>query len=365
MERRVPVGSGSITEFDDLFEVGCRSIVAALLDAYDDSEETDEAWLVSYLEEMMEPLLRSWLAHSRTLRLSVLEQVLDDGPWGELVTFIRRFGRDLFTQRFLNLGNVRGILHQGVQTWLERLQEFPADEAFQPLLDALENDLEMSEAVDKLTLVLESVVENYSEYRDYNSTTTQSDRGDLLFSLLDFLRLRTSYDRVVWNLRPIVVAHQVLVTRGYQEVATQWRRSLRQRIEAEADRHMSRLRDMEKTYAMRLPSVSERLGERFMRPLLVDQLCALIRPAMNEKADATRQAAFRQIHEQANEFMNEPTGAGLDVPLWLLQMEDEVRQHRSDRFDSPASILQEFLPPNTKLSIEQLQSQVSEWRKGA
>jgi hypothetical protein len=113
---------------------------------------------------------------------------------------------------------------------------------------------------------------------------------------------------------------------------------------------------------MRLPSISERLGERFMRPLLIDQLCALIRPAMTDERPAVRDSAFQQVHEQAEEFMNEPCGAGLDVPTWLLDMEEEVRKHRHDRFDSLDAIADEFLLPPAILSIEQLQSQVSEWR---
>ena len=63
-------------------------------------------------------------------------------------------------------------------------------------------------------MAIEAVVENYGEYVDYNSTTTQSDRGDMLYTLLDFLRLRASYDRVAWNLRPVVLAHEVLVRCG-------------------------------------------------------------------------------------------------------------------------------------------------------
>jgi hypothetical protein len=29
----------------------------------------------------------------------------------------------------------------------------------------------------------------------------------MLYMLLDFLRLRCSYDRVAWNLKPVLVAH--------------------------------------------------------------------------------------------------------------------------------------------------------------
>ena len=43
-----------------------------------------------------------------------------------------------------------------------------------------------AEAVKHLTIMFEAIAENYAEYRDYNSTTTQSDRGELLYMLLDF-----------------------------------------------------------------------------------------------------------------------------------------------------------------------------------
>ena len=35
----------------------------------------------------------------------------------------RRYGRDLFTPKFLNLGNLRAVLHQRVDTYLRRLEE--------------------------------------------------------------------------------------------------------------------------------------------------------------------------------------------------------------------------------------------------
>ena len=57
-------------------------------------------------------------------------------------------------------------------------------------------------------------MENYSEYVDYNSTTTQSDRGEMLYTLLDFLHVEASYDRMAWNLKPVVMVHDVLVHCG-------------------------------------------------------------------------------------------------------------------------------------------------------
>ena len=361
-----PVGFGAITEFDDLFEVGCSSIVNALIDVDEGNQdgevsgEEDDDWLVASLEDVMEPLLRSWLAHSRTLRLSVLEQVLTEEAWEPLERFIQEYGRDIFTQRFLNLGNLRGILHQGVDVWLQMIEEREEPD-YQTIIDALEHGVDRRDFIEMLTFVLEAIVENYSEYRDYNSTTTQSDRGDLLYTLLDFLRLRVSYDRVVWNLRPVVLAHQVLANRGCEETAARWRQSLKDRIRAEAKRHMLRLTELQQKYAMQLPSISKRISEKFMRPLMIDYLCALIEPAMyHEDADA-RLSAFDRIRQQAEAFMREPSGAGLDVPTWLLTMEDTIRSVNDKHEASMQRLLETYMLPPAKMSAEEIQENLRSW----
>src|SRR5438477_574500 len=225
-------------------------------------------------------LLSGWLGHSRTLRLSVLERIHQRPDWKKVVAFIERYGNELFTQRFLNLGNIRAILHQGVAQWLASLQEEPRDDAPQKLLDDLSAGVPPDEAAEQLGLVLEAIIENYGEYRDYNSTTTQSDRGELLYMLLDFLRLRTKYDRVCWNLKPVVLAHEILVRRGEEPAARIWRRALTERIKDEADQYLTKLAELQKKYAMRMPTVADRLAERFVRPLTIDRIRALVWPAI-------------------------------------------------------------------------------------
>ena len=147
-------------------------------------DSPEDKQLVETLEQVTEALLSSWLAHSQTLRLSILERVAHRNTWDNVVQFIEKYGGEIFTQQFLAIGNIRGILLQGVDTWLLAIREEPHLEL--RLLDALERDIPVKEASNILSLILESIVENYSEYRDYNSTTTQSDRGELLYTLLDF-----------------------------------------------------------------------------------------------------------------------------------------------------------------------------------
>ena len=447
MERDHPVGPGAVTEYDELFKIGYRAIVESLVassqtwETSEGGEDRPEA-LVSCLEKLTEALLASWLAHSRTLRLSVLERVHDRATWKKMVAFIERYGSELFTQRFLNLGNIRAILHQGAAQWLTSLQEDLASRDFegevpQRLLDDLAAGSPLDDAAEQLSLVLESVVENYGEYRDYNSTTTQSDRGELLYMLLDFLRLRSRYDRVCWNLKPVVLAHEILVRRGEDQAARTWRKALTERIHEEANQYMAKLADLQKKYAMRMPTVADRLAERFVRPLAIDRIRALVAPAIAEARAAntsgcsasnvrrgspdpaetaparrgshdpseTQECAgsgdprttgsrrvgpaseasagpplagdkssgakpapgkpacpkFEILQHDTEYLTREPTGVGLDVPAWLVALEEEVedalRESPLGRADHDlAAIVQERL-----LSYDQARQQLDQW----
>ena len=84
--------------------------------------------LVDALQELTETQLHRWLTHSRTLRLSIVERLEPEDDWRSFVTFIERYGADVFTQKFLNLGNLRAILHQRVAVWLSNLELDPEAE---------------------------------------------------------------------------------------------------------------------------------------------------------------------------------------------------------------------------------------------
>ncbi len=334
MERDHPVGAGAVTEFDELFKIGYRAVVECLVqsaESWNDAKELTDDDFMNLLEQFTGHMLGSWLSHSRTLRLSVLEKVREDDEWDSLVRFIQHYGRDLFTQHFLNLGNVRAILHQGVNSWLDQLnQEEVADCEFQ-VLDDLGQSVSSAEVTDHLSLILEAIVENYGEYRDYNSTTTQSDRGDLLYTLLDFLRLRNEYDRVNWKLMPVVLAHEILVRRGHDQAASMWRRAMAQRTSKRARAFLKQLAKLQQKYAMKMPSVSDRLAEQFVRPLIIDRMRAMVSPAIREVRTGGPCRTFELLHQEASLLTRKPTGAGLDVPTWLIALEEEV--HRACRMD--------------------------------
>ena len=284
--------------------------------------------MIDCLEQVIEVLLRCWLMHSHGVRLSVLETVSDPQRWRRLKQFIERYGGDLFTQRFMNLGNLRGILHQGVREYLETLAEDPDPDEQYRLLGELDSAIPLDEAAHWLAVAIEAVVENYGEYIDYNSITTQSDRGDMLYTLLDFLRLQADYDRLAWNLRPVVLAHEVLVRGGREGAAETWRRAVAERTAPIAEEHLKRFHRLCKKYGMRLPSIAEHLSERFVRPLEIDQLCALLRPAIDEIRGNRPPEKLRQLEEHIARFTQEPAGAGFELPGWLEALEQEMERVR-------------------------------------
>ena len=205
--------------------------------------------MVDLLERLTAPFLALWIEHSRTLQLSVLEGVTGDAEWRALAGFVQRYGGDLFHARFLTLGNLRGILHRGVGAYLDYLRDNPDPLRPVRLLDDLDRDIRREDAVRRLEVVLQAVVENYEEYKDYNTTTTQSDYGENLHVLLDFLRLKTGYERHAWQFRPLVLAHEVLARHGRASTALRWEESLTQFTRDLARQHLEQLARLERSTA--------------------------------------------------------------------------------------------------------------------
>jgi len=369
MERNHPVGPAPVTEFDRLFEIAARgalqcAIASSPPPARSRGRQRGDAAdqkLIELLERPIEVLLKCWLSHSRNVRVSVLDLVADDARWQELREFIERYGHDLFTQRLLTTyGKLRAILHQGADVYLRALEE--SEEEGKPrLLDDLDGPLPRADAVRWLEMCLEAVVENYSEYLDYNSTTTQSDRGEMLYVLLDFLRVEASYERVAWSLKPVLLAHEVLVQCRRGGAARRWREALAARTAEIADEHVRRFDQLAALYGVRLRTVADRIGQRFVQPLAVDRLSALVRPAVEELRAGREPVSFTALARELGQFTAEPGGVGFEVPAWLDALEREVQQVESSHPDDEEASLTAPPFPKTALTEEELVRQIDSW----
>jgi hypothetical protein len=266
----------------------------------------------------------------------------------------------------MTLANLRGILHRGPAAYLDYLRDNPDPLHPVRLLEDLGRAIRTEDAVRRLQIVLQAVIENYEEYKDYNTTTTQSDYGENLHVLLDFLRLKASYERHAWQFRPLVLAHEVLARRGRGQTAVLWEQSLTRVTSDLARRQLEQLERLERVHGMRLSTIRDRLNERFVKPLALDRLCALIEPAMREgTALEGERPSFVRLQRELEVYTAAPTGVGLDVPYWLRRLEMEV--HRVQAARTTIAVLAEnfFRVPRRPLSGDDLQRQLGDWDRPA
>ena len=333
-ERSQAGSSGCVTEFDQMFYVANQQMIAAVVASVSNTKNLKNAekiaegehrdkLLIDYLQQLVGHTSQLWIEHSQTLRLSVLEKVYAEKKWNALVNFIQAHGEDIFTQTFLHLGNLRAILHRGVSLWLEE-NAASSEEKEWSIYSVMKTDEDKQQIVGHLQVIIEAIVENYGEYREYNGTTTQSDSGELLYAFLDMLRLRSSYDRVAWNLMPAMQVHEILLRYECEAAAEYWRSEMMQRTRETADEMIKKLRELEKRYGMKISTIANRLEEKFVRPLEVDRTKVLIEKCASND---TRQNEewFSTLEEQIDELSQEPTGAGLDLPQWIATLEEQVR----------------------------------------
>jgi len=334
LESRRPQGAASVSEFDRVFEAATtalaeRIVVSARTPAPDGSLPAGPVVterILDGLSLLVPRLLDTWMTHARQLRLSVLERVRDPRAFAALREFIETYGSGLFTQHLLSPPSLRGILRGGVRRWLEDLVERhghdlperggpPRPRALIAALD--DGSLPLKQASSRMRLALECIAENHAEYRDWNSTTTQSDRGECLHILLDFLRLKAEYERIAWTLRPVNMAHRVLARRGVPEAAEAWRGRMRDETQDTAAELVEKLAKLEAQWGVRLACIADRVRRPFTAVLEQDELEALVAPAVAELASGVDDGAGARFEARAAAFIGVAGGSGVEVPDWL------------------------------------------------
>jgi hypothetical protein len=359
MEEINKVSPGAITEFDRLVETAARGITKCIATSTKSwklsrtkkgENHMHNRALVEYMEQIIEELLFYWIEHSKQIRISPVEALVGHsltvgrGYWDEVKEFVLRYGHDIFTQQNMGFGNLRAILHQGVEHYLQALMKIKKEdgevEIAAKLLDDLEKRrIDWEKASSILEIILESIAENYSEYVDYNSTTTHSDHGEKLYMLLDMLRVLVGYERLSWSLKPVYWVHDSMIRAGCDEAAHLWEQAVARKSVSVADDHLRQYQRLSDKYGMWLPSVHERLQERFVRPLQVDRMCGLVPKAIrqNHRDEAKKieaKKAFDDLYAQIENFAKAPMGVGFEMPEWLSALRNEVMSVRMDAEES-------------------------------
>jgi hypothetical protein len=362
---RTRTGSGrQITEFNHLFQSALQAVVTSVIEslASGDHPVAPEK-LRKLLEELVRPFHHLWTDHSRTVRLSTLEVLQDDDDWQGLQQFIESYGREFFTAKFMTLANLRAILQRGVGRYLDyRAEEREGEEPLKLLGDIESGSIPRDKAIQFLECTIKAIVENYEEYKDYNTTTAQSDYGENLYRLIAYLRLKASYERHAWNCRPLLWVHEILVRKGQEKAALFWREAFTLYTGDLAKRHLEELKKLQQKHGLILRTIADTLEERFIQPLESDALKALVEPVVQDARKNVADApAFERLVQRIAPFAAKPTGVGLDIPDWLRGLEGEVQRLREGRTAIAGFVEHLFWLPHVKLTPQEIEEQLRNW----
>ncbi len=367
MERVSRPQGVAVTEFDRLFRIGLKNSLTCVVESsrrWKSGRFSDEE-LIEVVGSVVEFYLEQWLDHSQTMRLSTVESLKSAGEWHATREFVRKYGGDLLNARTLTLGNLRTILHHGVDKFLEYLDETEDPLHPSPLLEDIRNgEITQEKVSHQLSLIYQITVERFDRFLEYNTTTTQSDYGELFNSLLDFLRLETAYDRDSWNLLPVSLAHEVLVRSSKDEAAVVWEEVFETKTELMAEQHLEELHRLERKYGMRLPSVANHLQERFVKPLMVNTMVATLARAVEESNErGATSEAFQSLVDLAEDYLKTSMGSGLEIPAWLRTLEEEVNriQQTGDMTGGDQELLIRL--GDAPLNLRELRLQLRTWQQ--
>ena len=297
------------------------------------------------------------------MRLSVIEELRDEEDWEQIREFVDKYGGELFHSRMLTLGNVRAILHYGIDLFLEHLAERQDVLHPSPLLADLSAGRIGRDLVFRhLELIYGAVIDKFDRFLEYNSTTTQSDYGEKFYCLLDFLRVEARYDRDAWDMLPVRMAHEKLSVYAKGDAAKLWETNFQLETFEAAEEHLADLHQLEDAYGMRLPSMNDHLNERFVKPLAVDRMLALVPRAMQDsRHQRPPSKSFEILREEIDRYLDCTFGSGIDIPEWMQQLQKQVEQIESD-LDDPTDLLEpQINRPAVTIGLREMRRQLKTW----
>jgi hypothetical protein len=164
----------------------------------------------------------------------------------------------------------------------------------------------------------------------------------------------------------MVLAHEVLCRRGFDRLASKWREFIAGRTEKLAKELLHELTAREAEHALKLRTIRDRLEERFVQPLRIDQAGARVARAAGAARDGQPEdnPSFSGLLAAIQPLADHPSGVGLDVPVWLRRLEEELRKVRSADADADGDAFEQYpFPAAVGLDFADFKRQLHDWEK--
>jgi hypothetical protein len=160
------------------------------------------------------------------------------------------------------------------------------------------------------------------------------------------------------------LAHEVLSRLGRAGAAEHWRLDLERKTAAMAKSFLTKLKRLESRYGMRLPGVQDRLSEKFVKPLALDRILALVKSAMRDSRRGVESEDFQRLKAETEQYLSTTLGSALEMQPWLQTLEEEVQHTEADallpaeagQIDGPAAA-------RVPVTFDDVRRQLTVWEK--
>ena len=158
------------------------------------------------------------------------------------------------------------------------------------------------------------------------------------------------------------MAHEVLTGLGKHDAAMIWEKVFQSKTGEMAKQHLTKLEDLEKTYGMRLPSIADHLNERFIKPLAVNRMLALVPRAMQDARGRKQPSeSFTALRAEIEEYLESTSGSAIDAPAWLRSLEQEIHRAEADSGELSDQAEPDIKLPPVTLSLREMRRQLKVW----
>ncbi len=106
--------------------------------------------------------------------------------------------------------------------------------------------------------------------------------------------------------------------------------------------------------------MSDHIEERFVKPLAVNRMVALVKQTMQEEDALKKRELFDDLRVEIENYQDGTYGTGLEVPEWLRLLDQEVRNQESPDLSSGDPYSKQIIIP-VAINLREMRRQLKTW----
>jgi len=156
--------------------------------------------------------------------------------------------------------------------------------------------------------------------------TTQSDYGQNLHILIDFLRLKCEYQRRHWMLKPFFLVHRCLINWQLWDLAEIWEETVESHFQGWSEVFVKKYNRIRNSHGIHLPGLFETLNKGLGFPLAMQHVLGLVRHVIRELETGQTGPTLARLRERIRSFGTFHVRYGFQRPEWIDDLENAIQR---------------------------------------